>query len=237
MIDSLVVQKLRGDDRLDDMLHQILMDLLVAHVVVVLIGDNDRMNTNGDHMAVIVLVLNGNLSLTVRTNPLKGSILTNIGKSLAKFRGEKVGQRHQLLRLVAGVAKHDALITSADLLHLLVDMHSLRNIRRLVLDGHDHVAVIAIEALGIAVIANLSDRVTNHLLPFHLGSGCDLSEDHHHLPLSRGLAGYFSIGVLGQAGVKDGIGDLITQLVYGLSAPRRIIPGCPSFTDSEVNRK
>ena len=84
-------------------------------------------------------------------------------------------------------------------------------------DGNDDVAVVAIKTLGVAVVANLTDCVTNHLLPLHLGSGCDLSEDHHHLPLRRGLAGYFSIGVLGQAGVKDGIGDLIAQFVYALT--------------------
>lgn len=128
-----------------------------------------------------------------------------------------MGQGHQLLRLVAGVSEHDTLISRTNFLDLLVDVDSLSDIRALVLDCDNDVALAVVKTLRVRIVTDITDRITHYLFPVDFGSGCDLSEDHHHLPLSRCFAGNFRIGVLGQAGVKDGIGDLVAQLVYAMT--------------------
>ena len=43
--------------------------------------------------------------------------------------------------------------------------------------------------------------------------GGDLTEDHDHTSLGGSLAGDLGVGVLGEAGVEDGVRDLVTDLV------------------------
>ena len=219
MEDCLLIKEFGRNDGLNDVLHQILVDLLVSNIIIMLCGNDHGMDTNGNHVAMFLLVLNCNLGFAIRTNPLKSSILTNIGESLAKLSSEQVGKRHQLRSFVACITKHNSLISSTNILESLILMHSLGNIRALVFDCNYNVALIAVKTFGVGILTDFRDCITHHLLPLNFGSGCDLSEDHHHLPLRRGFAGYFRIGVLGQAGVKDGIGDLVAQLVYNNYVP------------------
>lgn len=86
--DCLVVQQLGRDDGLDDVFHEIVTDLLVADVVVVLGRDNHSVYADRNHVTMVFLILNCNLSLSIRTNPLESSILADIGKSLAQLGGK-----------------------------------------------------------------------------------------------------------------------------------------------------
>ena len=51
------------------------------------------------------------------------------------------------------------------------------------------------------------------MLVVHGGGGGDLSEDHDHTSLGAGLASDTGKGVLLDDGIKDGVRDLITDLV------------------------
>lgn len=213
VVDGLLIEVLGGDDGLDDVLHDVLVNLLVGDVGLVLGGDDDGVDTDGDHAAVLLLVLDGDLGLTIGAQPLEGSILANVGETLAEAGGEEVGEGHELGGLIGGVAEHDALVTSADLLDALVEVDALGDIGALLLDGDDDVAGVAVDALVGGGVADVADGGTDDVLEIDLGVGGDLTEDHDHAGLGGGLAGDLGLGVLGEAGVEDGIGNLIAELV------------------------
>ena len=213
VVDGLLIEVLGGDDGLDDVLHDVLVNLLVGDVGLVLGGDDDGVDADGDHAAVLLLVLDGDLGLTIGAQPLEGSILANVGETLAEAGGEEVGEGHELGGLIGGVAEHDALVTSADLLDALVEVDALGNIGALLLDGDDDVAGVAVDALVGGGVAGVADGGADDVLEIDLGVGGDLTEDHDHAGLGGGLAGDLGLGVLGEAGVEDGIGNLIAELV------------------------
>ena len=69
MEDGLVVQVLGGHDGLDNVLHQVLVDLVVGDVRGVLGGDEDGVHALGDHGTVLLLVLHSHLGLPIGTQP------------------------------------------------------------------------------------------------------------------------------------------------------------------------
>lgn len=213
VVDGLLIEVLGGDDRLDDVLHDVLVNLLVGDVGLVLGGDDDGVDADGDHAAVLLLVLDGDLGLTIGAQPLEGSVLANVGETLAEAGGEEVGEGHELGGLIGGVAEHDALVTSTDLLDALVEVDALGDIGALLLDGNDDVAGVAVDALVGGGVADVADGGADDVLEIDLGVGGDLTEDHDHAGLGGGLAGDLGLGVLGEAGVEDGIGNLIAELV------------------------
>lgn len=64
----------------------------------------------------------------------------HLGEAEAQLGGEHVGERHELGRLVGGVAEHVALVAGADLLQRLgaQAVHALADVGRLLLDVHQH---------------------------------------------------------------------------------------------------
>lgn len=60
---------------------------------------------------------------------------------------EHDGQRHAFLGLVGGIAEHETLIARTDVLVGLLLVHGLRDVRRLLFDGDEHVHRFVIETL------------------------------------------------------------------------------------------
>lgn len=213
MVDGLVVEELLGDDLLDDLLLQLLAELLGGDVLGVLGGDDDGVDALGNDGAVVVLVLDGDLGLGVGAEPGEGAVAAGGGHCRVELVGEEGGQGEELRGLVGGVAEHDALVTGAELLEGLLVVETLGDVGRLLLDGDEQVAGLVVEALGGVIVADVLDGVTNDLLVVDLGLGGDLTEDHDHAGLGGSLASDLGEGVLGKAGVEDGIGDLIGDLI------------------------
>ncbi len=92
-------------------------------------------------------------------------------------------------------------------------MKALGDIRGLLLDGDEKVASLVVETLGRVIVADILDGVADNLLVVDLCLGGDLAEDHDHTGLGGGLTGNLGEGILSQAGIEDGIGDLISDLV------------------------
>ena len=40
-----------------------------------------------------------------------------------------------------------------------------------------------------------------------------MAQHHDHVGLGAGLAGDLAVGILGKAGIEDGVGDLVAELV------------------------
>ena len=78
MENGLVIQVLGGHDSLDDVLHEVFVDLVVSHVWGVLGGDEDGVHPLGDHGTVILLVLNSHLGFAVWPEPRHSAILPDL---------------------------------------------------------------------------------------------------------------------------------------------------------------
>lgn len=76
-----------------------------------------------------------------------------------------------------------------------------------------HTASAAVDSLGRIVVSNLAQGIANNLVHVHLGGGRDFSEQQDIIRLGRRLTSHLAVGVLGQAGVQNGVGNLVAALV------------------------
>mmetsp|Transcript_21704 Transcript_21704/g.51879 ORF Transcript_21704/g.51879 Transcript_21704/m.51879 type:complete len:409 (-) Transcript_21704:66-1292(-) len=215
MVDGVVIKVLGRDNRLNDMLHQVSMDLVIAHAVVVLSGDKDGVHADGDHGTILILVLNSDLGLAVRTEPGADAILADLSELVAELGCQHVGEGHELGGLIRGIAKHMTLVTSTNLLQCLGAhaMDTLANVRRLLVDVHKNLALVAVQAHIIRDEANLTADAAHNCLVIHLGLGGDLTKHHHHVGLSGCLTSNLAVRVLLKAGIEHCVGDLIRKLI------------------------
>uniref|UniRef100_A0A804N322 Uncharacterized protein n=1 Tax=Zea mays TaxID=4577 RepID=A0A804N322_MAIZE len=213
--DGLLVEVLLRDHGLDDVLLEVGGDLVVGDGLVVLGGDEHGVHADGHHGAALVHVLHRHLGLAVGPQPGAGAVLAHLGEARAQLGGQHVAQRHQLGGLVGGVPEHVALVARADLLGPLreVPVHALRDVGGLLLDVHQHLAAVGVEAHVVGGEPDLAAGVAHDLLVVHGRLGRDLAEHHHHVGLGAGLAGHLAVGVLREACVKHGVRHLVAQLV------------------------
>ena len=206
--DPLLVQQLARDHRLDHVLDEVLADLLQRHVRVVLGRDDDRVDAH----RLVVLVLDGDLGLAVGAQVADQVRAAAVGEPLRELVGQQDRHRHQLGRLVRGVAEHDPLVAGALLVVLLlVDAH--RDVGRLPLDRGEHAAGLVVEAVGGVRVADLLDRLADDLRDVGVDLGRDLAGDEREARRDDGLAGHAAVGVLGEDRVENGVGDLVGDLV------------------------
>ena len=213
MVDGLVVEVLLGDGLLDDLLQDLLAELLGGDVRAVLSGHDDGVDADRDHGTVVVLVLDGDLGLGVRAEPRQTAVTAGGRHRGVELVGKEEGQGEELRGLVGGVAEHNTLVTSAQLLEGLLVVKALRDVGRLLLDGDEEIEGLVVETLLRVVVTNVLDSLADDLLVVELGVGGDLTEDHDHTGLGGRLAGNLGETVLRQAGVENGIGDLVRNLV------------------------
>ena len=99
------------------------------------------------------------------------------------------------------------------LLFFFVFMDTLGNLWRLLIDGHDDGGSFVIHSNIDGVIADLLDGLSSDKFDVGFGSGTDLSEDHADRVLDCGLACHHGVGIFGETGIEDGIGDIVTEFV------------------------
>ena len=151
-----------------------------------------------------------------------------------------MSEGHAVRRLVGRVAEHDALVAGADVHLVLADVDAARDVRRLLVDAHEHLAGVAGQALGVdgrqivleGVEANFSHLSADDLVVVELGLGRDLIEDHDHVVLGRRLAGDLRVGSClrrREAGIRDLVRELVgVALVHGLGREEEDAPVFPS---------
>lgn len=221
MVNRLVVKVLGRNRLLDNLVLDFLAQLLRANVGRVLGRHDDGVDADGHHGAIVVSVLDRHLRLGVGPQPGQGAVAAGSRHGRVELVGEHERQGEELGRLVRGVAKHDALVAGAEALERLIVVEALGNVGRLLLNGDEQVARLVVEALGRVVVANVLDGVTDNLLVVELGLCGDFAKDHDHARLGGRLAGNLGERVLGQAGVEDGIRDLVGNLV-GVALTNRL---------------
>ena len=219
------------------MLGNVLLD--DAHVLdlgVVLRGDHNR----GDLDGPAVLVAYGHLSLAVRAQVRQLAALANVGELLGQALREIDGHRHEHVSLVRRIAKHHALVASADEVKRVGGatglgierlVHALRDVGALLVNHVDDAAGIAVKAVLGAVIADAAQRVASDALHVHVGLGSNLAGDDHRtrgderlagaphvvdlrgLPVGRHVAISLEARLLLENRVEYRIGDLVADLV------------------------
>ena len=213
MVDGIVVKVLLGDGSLDDLLLDLLAELVGGDVRGVLGRDDNGVHALGNDGTAVLLVLDGNLGLGVGTQPGQGAVTASLGHGGIELVSEEESEREELGGLVGGIAEHDTLVAGTELLKSLVVVETLSNVRRLLLDGDEKVTGLVVEALLRVIVADVLDGITDDLLVVKASTGGDLAEDHDHTSLGGSLASDLGEGVLRQAGIEDGIGDLVGNLV------------------------
>lgn len=134
MIDGFLSKVFGGDDLLDDLLEDLLSQFFGANGLSVLSTDDDGVDSQRDHSSIIVLILNGDLSLgctrisishttdrkgggrTVRSEPWQRAVSSGSGHGSVELVGQLESKREQLWGLIGSIAKHDTLVTSTKLL-------------------------------------------------------------------------------------------------------------------------
>ena len=95
------------------------------------------------------------------------------GHLLADLVGEPVRVGVQVLGipLVGGIAEHEALVSSTEVVLLLLLVHSVGDFSGLRLDVEDHVHIVAVETDLRCIVANTDADVSCDLLEIHLFLG------------------------------------------------------------------
>jgi hypothetical protein len=105
VVDGLVVEEVGGDDLSDDLLEEFLPEVLGGDLLGVLGRDNDGVDSDGDHGTVVLLVLNGDLGLGVRSEPCKRLVSSGNSHGGVELVGEDDREGHELLGLVGSVSE------------------------------------------------------------------------------------------------------------------------------------
>ena len=164
--DVSVLEHLSGADLLDDLLDEDLSDLLLVNLGTVLGGDEDVVDADGLDSAVLILVLNDDLRLAIGSQPGDLTRVSGLGHLLAEKVGEvvRVGVEGLGIPLVGGIAEHDTLITSTEVIHVLLDVHGLSDLRGLSLDVDEDGHGLVVKTLVLIIIADLSGNISSDLL-------------------------------------------------------------------------
>lgn len=236
VIDGLLVKVVGRNDLLDDLLLDLLSQQLGGNRLAVLGADDDGVHSKRNNGTVVVLVLDGHLGLGVWSEPWQAAVTSCSRHSSVKLVCQLEGQGEEFWGLVGGISEHDTLVTSAEFLQCLIVVQTLGNIWGLLLDGDQDVASLVVEALGGVIVSDILDGISDDLLVIETGLGCDLAEDHHHTGLGGRLASDLGEGVILQAGIEDGIRDLIRNLV-GVAFSYRLGLGGESAQTTGSRRK
>ena len=202
---GVLIQQLGGDNLLNNLALDVLMQLLLADVGAVLAGDNHGVHAH----RLAVLILHGDLALAVRTQIAQRAVLAHRGQALGQLVCQADGQRHQLGGLVAGVAEHHTLVTGTG--NLVVGAQ--RDVGALAVNVGDNTTGLAVKAVFGAVIADGADDLAGGAGNVNIAVGGNLAHDVDKAGGAGGLARYTRTGILCQNGVKDSIGNLVADFV------------------------
>ena len=119
---------------------------------------------------------------------------------------------HQLARLVAGVTKHDTLVAGT-LFLLRGAHHALIDVGRLLVNGRQNAARVAVELILALRVADAANHAASYLLHIDIGLRAHLAGHNNQTGRAERLTGYLRGGIAAQKFIKNSIGDLIRDLI------------------------
>ena len=117
-------------------------------------------------------------------------------------------RRHHLAGLVAGITEHDALVAGA-LVFLGGTHDALVDVGRLLVDGRQDTARIAVELILALRVADAVDDAARHALHVDIRIRAHLTRHDHQSGGAQRFAGDLRIGITTQEFVEDGVGNLV----------------------------
>ena len=149
--------------RVDDVLTEVRQqEGLEVDARVVLRRDEHRLDGDGS----AVLVGHAHLGLAVRTEVGQDADPAHLGQALGQPVGQPDGQRHEVGRLVAGVAEHHPLVPGALGVEQVLaarprpqlegPVDSLADVGRLLVERDDDAAGVPVDAVGVVVVADVA---------------------------------------------------------------------------------
>ena len=169
------------------------------------------------------LVDHGDLGLAVGPQVRNGADAPDLGQALREAVGQPDRQRHEIRGLVAGVAEHHPLVPGAlgvegvlaagpgAELERFVD--PLRDVGGLRVERDEHAAGVAVEPVGVVVVADLAHRLAGERGDVDVGRGGHLTGHHDQAGGQERLAGDPAGRVAVEHGVEYGVRDLVRHLV------------------------
>ena len=186
------------------MLEDVGVEFLVANAIGVLAADDDGVDATG--LAGLV-VLDRDLALAVGAQIGQLAGLSHDCQLAAELVGQRDGGGHQLGSLVGGIAEHHALVAGA------AGVNALGDVAGLLVDGGDDGAGVGVEAVEGIVVADGGNDAADKALEIDVGLGGDLAGYDHQAGGGEGFSGDAAVGVLLQADVQNGVGDLVGNLI------------------------
>ncbi|KAJ0789482.1 hypothetical protein HanPI659440_Chr05g0204051 [Helianthus annuus] len=145
------------------------------------------------------MVLDCNLSLSIRPEPSTSTILANLGQTSSKLGRKDMAERHKFRGLISSITKHMTLVSSTDFLRLLgqMTMNTLSNIRALLLNVDQDLAVVCIQPHIIRYKPDLAAGITHDLFIINISFGGDFAKNHDHVGFGAGFTSNLAVRVLG----------------------------------------
>ena len=186
--------------------------------LVVLRRDDDRVHAQ--RTVRLLVVLDRHLRLRIGTQVGHHlALAADDGQLLEDHVREDERRGHELARLVAGVTEHDALV-AGPLLLLGFANDALVDVGRLLVDGRDDAARVAVEAVVAPGVADAVDDAARHVLHIDIGLRAHLAGNDHEARRAEGFAGDLRVGIVAEEFVENGVGNLIRDLI-GVSLGHR----------------
>ena len=190
----------------------------LAHALVVLGGHHDRVDA---HRAVVV-VGERDLCLAVGAKTLNDPLLAHVGEALGEAVGEPDRCGHEIGRVGARVAEHDALVAgpqaipgvrAARTAHFEGLVDAACNVGALTVEGYRDSARSPVKAHARGVVADGEDLPAYDFGNLHVGLGRDLTGDVNEAGRSHCFDGDARTGVHLEQSVQDRIGDAVAHLI------------------------
>ena len=170
---------------------------------------------------LVLLVAHRHLRLPVRAQVRKDVFLAQSGQPARDPVREHDRQRHQLVRLLRGVAEHHPLVARALLVERIHDAalllermrDALRDVGRLLVDGDDHAARVGVEPELRARVPDLADPLPHQTRDVDIRRRRDLAGDDDEAGRDQRLTGDPPGRIVGEDRVQDAVRDLIGDLV------------------------
>ena len=213
-----LVDQFRRQHLVENILLDVRVNLLLAHVRIMLGREHDSVKAR---RLSVLIVLDRDLALAVRAEIREFLCLSELCQLAAELVREANRIRHELLRLPAGIAEHEALIARALVqIPLLLALallervvHALRDVRRLLVECGQHGAGIAVKAVLASRIADFPDGVAHQLLIVNPRRCRNFSHQHNEAGRRRGLAGHAALRILGEQCVQNRVRNLVANFI------------------------
>ena len=205
--------------------HQHLVMHTLAHVLqrdlrAVLRGNEHRVEAQ--RTSQILGVFHDHLGLAIRAQLRDYAVLAHICQALRKLCRRDIRQRQVFLRLIGGVANHQALVTHIAVVQLLflfgaefAGFAPIADVGIEVARPHvvDDASALRVKAAVSVRVANLSSRLTGDLRMVERERSGDFAFERDEAFLDDGFHRDAGIRILGEVGVDDCVGDLVSDLV------------------------